>query len=103
MARDPDLQVLDVRERHEWEDGHILGSHFTAWHDVRSATPAGLDAGRPIAVVCAGGIRSATAASLLKLHGAREVIHVVDGGVSALARRGMRLESGHEPAAEVPA
>jgi hydroxyacylglutathione hydrolase len=103
MARDPDLQVLDVREHHEWEDGHILGSHFTAWHDVRSATPAGLDAGRPIAVVCAGGIRSATAASLLKLHGAREVIHVVDGGVSALARRGMRLESGHEPAAEVPA
>ncbi len=38
-------------------------------------------------------MRAATAASLLKHHGARDVIHVVDGGVGSLAERGMRLQS----------
>ncbi len=54
---------------------------------------------RPIAVICAGGVRAATAASLLKHHGAHDVIHVVDGGVPALAEAGVQLE----PSAELPA
>ena len=48
---------------------------------------------RPIATICSGGVRAATAASLLKRAGAEQVIHVIDGGVPALARLGLELES----------
>jgi rhodanese-related sulfurtransferase len=50
-----------------------------------------IDPTRPIAVICAGGIPSATASSLLRLHRARDVVHVVDGGVPTLAARGVAL------------
>jgi hydroxyacylglutathione hydrolase len=93
LQREPDLQVLDVRELREWEAGHVPGSLLTPWHDI-AAIPAGLDPVRPVAVICAAGVRAATAASLLKLHGARHVIHVIDGGVPRLAEQGLRLETG---------
>ncbi len=83
MAAEPELQLLDVRERDEWEQGHVPGSAWRAWHDI-DAIPEGLDPKRPIAVACAAGKRAATAASLLKLHGAVEVIHVTDGGIPRL-------------------
>jgi glyoxylase-like metal-dependent hydrolase (beta-lactamase superfamily II)/rhodanese-related sulfurtransferase len=89
--REPELQVLDVRERSEWDAGHIPGSAFAPWHDIRGV-PAGVDADRPIAVVCASGQRAGTAASLLQHHGARRVIHVVDGGVPAWGRLGHPIE-----------
>src|SRR5688572_20880984 len=82
-----DVQILDVRERSEWEEGHIPGSAFVPWHDI-DAVPDGLDPGRPIAVVCASGQRAAVAASLVKRRGAEHVIHVIDGGVPEWAELG---------------
>jgi hydroxyacylglutathione hydrolase len=79
--RRDEVQVLDVRERSEWDAGHIPGSLFCPYHDIREL-PEGLDPERPVAVICASGQRSAVAASLLERLGAREVIHVVDGGVA---------------------
>jgi hydroxyacylglutathione hydrolase len=79
-AADPELRILDVRERDEWEAGHIPGSVFAAWHDI-TQVPRGLRASQPIAVICASGQRAATAASLLQRFGGEQVIHVVDGGV----------------------
>ncbi len=99
LARDPQLQLLDVRERREWEIGHVPGSTSTPWHDIKGI-PDGLDPALPIAVICAAGVRAATAASLLKRHGAEEVIHVVDGGVPLLQSLGMQLDAGRGPAAE---
>jgi len=93
LERDSDLQLLDVRELSEWTAGHVPGSVFTPWHDI-DGIPAGLDPERPIAVICAAGVRAATAASLLKLHGAKHVIHVIDGGVPRLAEQGVALEPG---------
>jgi hydroxyacylglutathione hydrolase len=84
-ARD-DVQVLDVRERSEWDAGHLPGSTFTPWHDI-DALPDGLDPARPIAVMCASGQRAAVAASLVARAGAEHVIHVVDGGVPRLLER----------------
>ena len=86
------VQVLDVRERSEWDAGHIPGSHFMPWHDIE-AVPDGLDPAQPIAVLCASGQRAATAASLLQRHGAEAVIHVVEGGVGTWARLGQPLET----------
>jgi glyoxylase-like metal-dependent hydrolase (beta-lactamase superfamily II)/rhodanese-related sulfurtransferase len=81
------LQILDVRERDEWEDGHIPDAHFAPYHDIH-ALPDGIDASRPVAVICASGQRAAVGASLVQRFGAREVFHVVDGGVGAWARAG---------------
>jgi hydroxyacylglutathione hydrolase len=80
--REGELQILDVRERSEWDAGHIPGSVHTPYHDIHGI-PEGVDPERPVAVICSSGQRSAPAASLLRRHGAREVLHVVEGGVRA--------------------
>ncbi len=85
------LQLLDVRERSEWDRGRIPGSVHTAYHDIHEL-PDELDAERPVAVICASGQRAAIAASMLKRLGAREVIHVVDGGVPRWGREGWPIE-----------
>jgi hydroxyacylglutathione hydrolase len=90
LDADDRVQLLDVREQSEWDAGHIPGSAFMPWHDI-GAIPVGLDAGRPIAVVCASGQRAATAASLIQRFGGTEVIHVVDGGVPRWGRLGRSL------------
>ena len=84
-------QVLDVRERSEWEAGHIPGSVFVPYHDI-DGVPEGIDPAKPVAVVCGSGQRSAVGASLLQRHGARAVIHVVDGGVPLWERSGWPVE-----------
>lgn len=86
-ARREQLQVLDVREREEWDEAHIPGSIHTPYHDV-TGIPDGIDPDRPVAVICASGQRSAVAASLLALHGASQVIHVAGGGVGTWQRNG---------------
>ncbi len=75
------IQVLDVRERSEWEEEHIPGSINVPWHDIEGI-PDGLDPSAPIAAICGSGERSAVAASLLRNAGAEQAIHVVDGGVA---------------------
>jgi hydroxyacylglutathione hydrolase len=94
---EPDLQFLDVREKSEWDAGHIPGSTFMPWHDLQGL-PDGIDPGRPVAVACASGQRAATAASLMQRHGAQEVIHIVDGGVPRWGRLGNPLERSDESA-----
>jgi hydroxyacylglutathione hydrolase len=81
----PTLQILDVRETSEWDAGHVGGSLHRPYHDIH-ALPDDIDPDRPVAAICSSGQRAATAASLLERHGAREVIHVVDGGVEAWLR-----------------
>jgi len=92
------VQLLDVREQDEWQNGHIPGAHFTPYHDI-VAIPEGIDVARPIAVICSSGQRSAVAASLLKRHGAEEVIHVADGGVGTWAQQDWPIEQSDTPAA----
>jgi glyoxylase-like metal-dependent hydrolase (beta-lactamase superfamily II)/rhodanese-related sulfurtransferase len=82
-----DVQILDVRERDEWEAGHIPDSIFTPYHDIH-ALPADLDPERPVAVICASGQRAAVGASLVQRYGASSVLHVVDGGVGTWVRNG---------------
>jgi glyoxylase-like metal-dependent hydrolase (beta-lactamase superfamily II)/rhodanese-related sulfurtransferase len=84
------LQILDVREQSEWDEGHIPGSVLMPWHDI-DGLPPGLDPSRPVAVVCGSGQRSAVAASLIQRYGG-QAIHVIEGGVPAWARLGHPLE-----------
>ena len=80
------VQLLDVRERSEWDEGHVPGSLHTPYHDL-DAIPEAIDENRPVAVACNSGPRAAVAASLLKRLGLDDVIHVVDGGVKDLLER----------------
>ncbi|MBA3746288.1 MAG: MBL fold metallo-hydrolase [Solirubrobacterales bacterium] len=86
-----ELQIVDVRERREWDEGHIPGSVHTPYHDI-DAIPAGIDPELPIAVLCASGQRAAVGASLLARHGAKHVLHVVGGGVGTWERAGLPIE-----------
>ena len=89
-ARRDEVQVLDVRETHEFDEGHIPGSINVPYHDV-GGVPAGIDAARPVAVICSSGQRAAVAASLLQADGADHVIHVGGGGVGTWRERGWEL------------
>jgi glyoxylase-like metal-dependent hydrolase (beta-lactamase superfamily II)/rhodanese-related sulfurtransferase len=85
------MQVLDVRERSEWDAGRIPGSVHMPYHDI-DEVPDGIDPSHPVAVICGSGQRSAVAASLLLRAGADEVIHVVDGGVGTWRDAGWPIE-----------
>jgi hydroxyacylglutathione hydrolase len=77
-ARGDALTVLDVRQRHEWEEGHIADAqHVYVGHlaqrlpDVPTATR--------LAVVCSAGFRASLAASVLRRAGYRDVANVLGG------------------------
>jgi glyoxylase-like metal-dependent hydrolase (beta-lactamase superfamily II)/rhodanese-related sulfurtransferase len=93
LEREPELQLVDVREADEWESEHIPGSIHVPYHDIHSL-PDSVDASRPVAAICASGQRAAVAASLLARFGASEVVHVVDGGVVTWQRAGNPVEHG---------
>ncbi len=90
--RSEPLQILDVRERSEYEEGHIPGSVSVPWHDIEGI-PDGIDPERPVATVCASGKRAGVAASLLQRYGAEGVLHVSHGGTSAWQEAGWDYET----------
>jgi hydroxyacylglutathione hydrolase len=91
LERRDTVQILDVRERSEWDAGRIPGSLHLPYHDIHGL-PDGLDPARPVAAICSSGQRAAVAASLLKRHGAADVLHVVEGGVGTWERSGGPLD-----------
>jgi rhodanese-related sulfurtransferase/glyoxylase-like metal-dependent hydrolase (beta-lactamase superfamily II) len=91
--QDPALQILDVRERDEWEAGHIPDSIHVPYHDLHELPPE-IDPAQPVAVLCASGQRAAVAASMLARLGGERVLHVVDGGVGTWKRAGHPIEGG---------
>ena len=86
------FQILDVREQDEWDAGHIPGSIFVPYHDI-DKLPDALGAKQPVAVVCGSGQRAAVGASLIQHFGAKDVIHVVEGGVPMWNRKDWPIET----------
>jgi hydroxyacylglutathione hydrolase len=91
------VQILDVRDQHEWDEQRITGSQHVVYHDAGRVTPP-LDRDRPVAVICTTGRRSAMAVGLVRRSGFAEVIHVTAGGVGTWAARGYPIEQS-QPAA----
>lgn len=90
--RASDVRLLDVRDDHEWREGHVPGSLHVPYHELRDEPPPELAAaGPPWAVACSAGNRSSLAASLLRRHGIHDVVHVADGGVADLRDHGIEL------------
>lgn len=86
-----DLQVVDVRAVGEYATGHLPGAKNVPLPDLESKLMRELDPARPTAVVCAGGYRSAAAASLLQRHGFAQLYNVI-GGTSAWESAGYAVE-----------
>jgi len=90
LAAEPALQVLDVRRPPEYAEGHVPGAVNVSL-DSLAAAAIPLDPGRPTAVVCAGGYRSAAGASLLLRRGFGTVLNVL-GGTGAWVAAGYATE-----------
>jgi glyoxylase-like metal-dependent hydrolase (beta-lactamase superfamily II)/rhodanese-related sulfurtransferase len=83
----PDLVVLDVREPLEWDEGHIEGAqHLPMGEAIRRRGE--VPAGRPVAVICAGGLRSSLTISALVREGVGAAWFNVAGGMAAWTRAG---------------
>ena len=69
--------VLDVRENHEWQDGHVPGAKHIPMNEVPERLSE-LDDGARIFVICLGGVRSMTIANYLEGQGF-DVVSVAGG------------------------
>jgi hydroxyacylglutathione hydrolase len=81
------IELLDVREADERDEGHVPGSRHLPYRTARAAAEAGLLNGRPVVTICESGARAAIAASVLQAAGidARPVLH---GGIPDWRARG---------------
>jgi hydroxyacylglutathione hydrolase len=81
-----EVEVLDVREPHERDEGYIPGSRNIPYRLVRDWAD-DLGGGKPVVTICSSGARAGVAASVLVAAGidARAVLH---GGVQDWADRG---------------
>ncbi len=84
--------VLDVRQRDEFERGHVPGAlHLMAGDLPDRLTELPHD--RPIATICTAGYRSAVAAGLLRQAGFNDVTWI-SGGIPGWSAAGYDLERG---------
>jgi glyoxylase-like metal-dependent hydrolase (beta-lactamase superfamily II)/rhodanese-related sulfurtransferase len=92
LLADDAVELLDVREADERDEGHIPGSRHLPYRTARAAAEAGLLDGRPVVTICETGARAAVAASVLQAAGvgARPVL---DDGLAGWRARGGELSS----------
>jgi hydroxyacylglutathione hydrolase len=77
------LQVLDVREDDEYDEGHIEVAKNLSFKRIPTQLESlALNKEKPLAITCATGKRSSTAASLLLREGFNEIYNVT-GGMAA--------------------
>jgi len=86
----PNAHLIDVREPHEFDSGHLDGSRSVPLDQLRANPERELPQNAVLVFVCAKGVRSLTAAKLAERLGYLAVYNV-DGGTSACARAGFPL------------
>ncbi|MDQ2951863.1 MAG: molybdopterin-synthase adenylyltransferase MoeB [Chloroflexota bacterium] len=80
LLRGGDVQLADVREKDEWDAGHLPGavhvpkSFLEQWAEERIP-----DKNKPTVLYCAGGVRSAMAADTLSKLGYANIVSVAGG------------------------
>ena len=84
-----EVMLIDIRQRSEWEEGHIPGAiHFeggrVAWEDL----PFPHD--KPLAIQCSSGNRSMSVSSVLRRRGYHNVIQV-EGGIKGWEKNGFEI------------
>ncbi len=94
------LQVVDVRESDEWDEGHIEGAHFMPYTSMAPQLQIPSQLGKlavpleqEVAVTCATGKRSSSAISMMIRHGYERVYNVT-GGMVAWQDAGYKMLDG---------
>lgn len=86
------LYLIDVREDHEWDRGHLPGATHLGKgiieRDIENLIP---DKNSEVLLYCGGGYRSAIAAYNLRQMGYKKVVSV-DGGFKAWVNEGFPIE-----------
>jgi len=93
LAQDTTVQLLDVRDRDEWEQGHLPNATFLSkgWIEakIEKMVP---DKTTTIVLYCGGGNRSALAADNLQKMGYQNVYSMM-GGIKGWVQQGKALAS----------
>ena len=89
---DDGLILIDVREDHEWDKGHIPGAmHMGRGILERDIERTFADKNTPLVLYCGGGYRSALAADNLQQMGYTNVLSLA-GGIRGWVREGHPVE-----------
>jgi glyoxylase-like metal-dependent hydrolase (beta-lactamase superfamily II)/rhodanese-related sulfurtransferase len=83
------VEVLDVREKDERDEGYIAGTRHIPYRLVRAYRDE-LQNGRPVVTICSSGARAGVAASVLAAEGV-DARPVLDGGIDDWQERGHPL------------
>jgi len=83
------VEVVDVREPSEWMRGHLPGARLVSLEQLRSNPKRSVPRDGVI-FVCAGGVRSQTAARVAAQHGLTQV-YSLSGGTQSWAKAGLPL------------
>jgi len=92
-----EVQLVDVREQHEWDAGRIAGARHIELERVASEAET-LDRDRPLLFYCRLGARSGMAANAFRRAGYDA--YSLDGGLTEWDRRGHPLEPEHGTVAD---
>ena len=84
-----EIQLVDVREPHEWDAGRLAGARHIELADVASQADT-IDREKPVVFYCRVGSRSGMAASAFRRAGYDA--YSMDGGLLAWDARGLPLE-----------
>ena len=98
LTSSQELDLIDVREVHEWETGHIPGARLVPLAEFR-ADPEKYLQKKPTVFICAKGVRSMAAAKLAERFG-YETLYNLEGGTKEWAALGLPITI---PAARVAA
>jgi hydroxyacylglutathione hydrolase len=84
-----EVMLIDVRQKSEWDDGHIPGAiHFEGGRAAWEELPFPHD--RPLAIQCSSGNRSMSVSSVLRRRGYPNVIQV-EGGITKWKMQGFPI------------
>jgi glyoxylase-like metal-dependent hydrolase (beta-lactamase superfamily II)/rhodanese-related sulfurtransferase len=81
LLEEGEVQVLDVREKSERDEGYIPGTLHVPFRLLRDFGPDGVDAQKPVVTICESGMRAGIAASVLAAAGV-DARPVLNGGVN---------------------
>jgi glyoxylase-like metal-dependent hydrolase (beta-lactamase superfamily II)/rhodanese-related sulfurtransferase len=81
LLADGAVQVLDVREKSERDEGYIPGSLHIPFRLLREIGSGGMDSEKPVVTICESGMRASIAASVLTAAGV-DARPVLRGGVN---------------------
>ena len=84
-----EVMLIDVRQRSEWDEGHIPGAiHFEGGRVAWEELPFPHD--KPLAIQCSSGNRSMSVSSVLRRRGYHNVIQV-EGGIKQWEKNGFEI------------